>query len=76
MQKWRKLVKYPELAKVANSQGAQIMDALDELIPIEDKGDRMTTFLSWINSGMDAGILTYSDKMAIQRELIDGCGGM
>jgi hypothetical protein len=52
-----------------------LMDTMQELIPIEWNRDRIGTMLSWLRECREADIINYTEYSLIQQELIHGCGG-
>ena len=70
---WTDLIKYP-LCK-HDLVACALMDTMQEIIPIVDKGNRIDTMLSWLRVCKREGIITLTEHMNIQQELIHGCGG-
>ena len=77
---WREIVKYPRCEGYGSMKGVQLMDTLNELIPIDPFAardtDRIGKFLGWIDAGQKAGLITYGEASDIRQELIHGCGGL
>ncbi len=75
---WQELMKYPNLIEsyqARNGTYEELFDTLQELIPIDDKGNRFTTFFHWIDTAIHNGLITKVEKMNIQTYLIHGYGG-
>jgi hypothetical protein len=74
---WRDLMKYPELIPQVNGEHEDMMDAMQELIPLhQEAGDgRIDTFILWVADCKDQGVITLVEKMNLQHYLIHTYGG-
>lgn len=72
---WRGYMKYPNLIPFADPRVVEILDTLEDLLPITEGRDRVMTILLWLAAGRDLGLILTKDEFLIKRELIDGCGG-
>lgn len=73
---WRDLIKYPNLIDRMPIKTLELLDTLQELMPIFWDRDRLGTMLTWLRNSQEAGLIDYMDKDAIITEMIHGCGGM
>ena len=73
---WTLLMKYPDLIPHMNDEVRDILNTLQELIPIRFYRSRLDTFLMWYAKGRDAGLVTFQEDMKVKHEMIHGSGGM
>jgi len=75
---WKDLMKYRNMIGLFQNRKEveELLDTLEELIPIEKDRDRVGTFLTWIRKGEEAGLIDRYDGVKITRYIIDGPGGM
>ena len=71
---WRNKMKYKSLIGT-NTEVEDILDILNELF-VPESNNRLDYMLKLIRFGIDNGLINISEKMKIQRYLIDGPGGM
>jgi hypothetical protein len=76
LRSWQEFVKYPALISHMNPKVREVLDTLQELIPIVWNYDRVGTFLHWRSMAKELGLINFQEFDAIGREMIDGCGGM
>lgn len=73
-------MKYPALIGKASSRDVEeMMDAMDELIPIEnfkDEWDRLGVILAWLRAHRESGLIDRTDKGEITQYCIHGPGGL
>jgi len=72
---WQDLIKYPNLLDNMNPDLIELMDTMQELVPIEEQRDRVGTMTSWLYACLVKGIITPNEDMKIKHEMIHGCGG-
>jgi len=72
---WKSLMKYSELIPETNGKFEDMLDIMQELIPIKDRGDRTSTFIMWVAECRDQGLINGFEKMDLQHYLIHGYGG-
>jgi hypothetical protein len=73
---WRDLMKYPHLVPDINGEFEDLLDALEDIIPIRPvSNDRVGTFIMWISFAVEIGLVTRSEKRDLQHYLIHGYGG-
>jgi hypothetical protein len=73
---WQNLVKYPSLIPVMPGKIRDILDTMEELVPITWDRDRLGTFLTWRRTALDLGLITRAEYQSLADEMIHGCGGM
>ncbi len=73
---WTLLMKYPKLIPNMNSEVRDILNTLQELIPIRFYRSRLDTFLMWFARGRNLGLVTPQEDLRIKAEMIHGAGGM
>ena len=73
---WQEFVKYPNLIPLMNPRVREILDILQDILPITWNYDRCGTFLRWRREAKELGLITSLEYDAIGREMLDGCGGM
>jgi hypothetical protein len=76
LKSWQQFVKYPNLIPYMNPKVREVLDTLQELLPVVWDYDRLGTFLRWRSKAKDLGLINFQEYDAIGREMIDGCGGM
>ena len=74
--KWIELIKYPKALPYADERAVELMDIMEELVPIVWYMDRLGTFLKWREACEKAGLIDSNDKAILAREMIHGCGGL
>jgi len=75
MASWRDLIKYPNLLGRADPRVVEILDTLEELIPIEEGRDRLMRMSEWLDKAYNEELITPNEDVLIKHELIHGCGG-
>jgi len=73
---WRQLIKYPDLIPAMSDEVKGLLDSMQELVPIFDKGNRLDSFLEWKRNCIELEVITPRDESLIINEMIHGCGGM
>ena len=73
---WRNLVKYQDLIPSMNRRTFDLLEAMNDLVPIIYERSRLDTFLTWVRNCQELGLIDSVDKQGIQQEMIHGCGGM
>ena len=73
---WTLLMKYPKLIPNMNSEVRDILNTLQELIPIKFYRSRLDTFLMWFSCGRALGLVNLQEDMKVKHEMIHGSGGM
>ncbi len=73
---WTLLMKYPKLIPNMNGDVRDILNTLQELIPIRFYRSRLDTFLMWYHKGVTAGLITAQEDLRVKAEMIHGAGGM
>ena len=76
---WRDYMKYPMLIPKHNTEVEDMLDIMEELIPITVDDiiwdDRIGIILNWISKCIKAGIIHEGEKQRIQFKLIHDYGG-
>jgi len=73
---WTMLMKYPKLIPNMNGEIRDILNTLQELIPIKFRRSRLDTFLMWWSCARALGLVTFQEDMKVKHEMIHGAGGM
>lgn len=73
---WRDLIKYSNLLYMADERAIELLDIMQELVPIKWDFDRVGTFLKWKRTCREMGLIDARDESIITNEMIHGCGGM
>ncbi len=73
---WMVLMKYPRLIPAMDTEVRDILNTLQELIPIKFYRSRLDTFLMWFSAGRALGLVTMQEDMKVKHEMIHGSGGM
>ena len=74
--KWQRLVKYQNLLINIPLETFDLLEVMQELVPIQWRRDRLGTFLRWKRDCRDLGLINIVDEHKIIHEMVYGCGGL
>lgn len=73
---WRVLMKYHQLIPDVNGPWEDMMDAMQELIPVFFYRTKLDSLLHWMRRCKEDGLITYGEKHDLQHYLIHSYSGM
>lgn len=73
---WRALMKYTSMIPEANGPWEDIMDIMQDLIPVFFYRTKLDTLFMWMSKAVKAGLIDSNEKGQLQNYLIHGYSGM
>lgn len=66
---WIDLIAKPEWAPAVPRVMRDVLDTLQDVLPIENNGDRFVSMSKWLQSGLENGLITTQERSALRAAL-------